>query len=132
MWSATSTVHLSGFRSLPQYWQRGRSPCLYVRVGCRGLAMGFISRVIRVEALEVAKRVGSLMWNEDARFAVEGTIAHPEVSENSFALLATPGTLARAVTSSLESTTRKGIVAHVVSLPKALLDQSAETVEAFA
>jgi hypothetical protein len=71
--------------------------------------------VIRLEALDVAEGVVRLMPNEDARLAVEGAGAHPDVGEDAIAFLATPGTLARPVARSLESTERKGIVAHAVS-----------------
>jgi hypothetical protein len=71
--------------------------------------------VVSLKALEVAERLVGLMPNEDARLAVERAVAYPDIGEDTIALLATPGTLARPAARSLESATRKGIVAHAVS-----------------
>jgi hypothetical protein len=71
--------------------------------------------VVRLEAAKVAERVIGLISNEDAGLAVERTFVHPYVGEDAFALLAAPSALARPAARSIESTTRKGIVAHAVS-----------------
>jgi hypothetical protein len=76
--------------------------------------MGLLSRVVRLEAIEIAEGMVGLMPMEDARLAAERTIAQPYVGEDALALLATPGTLARSLARSLESTARKGIAAHAV------------------
>jgi hypothetical protein len=56
-----------------------------------------------------------LMASEDARLTVEGVVIHPDVGEVALPFTTAPGTFARTVARSLETTTRKGIVAHAVS-----------------
>ena len=56
---------------------------------------------------------------------LERAVTHPDVGEDAIAFLATPGTVARSVARSLESTTRKGIVAHATWIvgPRCLLQK---------